>query len=267
MEQTQAIEQVLEPQATEENVAPTTEDTANQEGEEQQQEAKTFTQEEVNKIISKEKSKLERRIERHERQQLEAEIRAKVLSEIKPQAEVTNDKPREDQFNTYGDYLEALADWKADQKLSQWQQTQSQQQKQLTEQQEQQRQAERIQSILRKGEDKYDDFEQAVKSMDVEFSKPALLAIAESELAADITYYLATHDQEAQRLASLTPFAQAKEIGKLEDKLSSPPIKKVSKAPEPISPVTSGKAANDSLSDNMSMDAWMALRNKQLGRR
>lgn len=268
-EETQAIEQEVQPQATEENVASTTDETANQEGEQQEQAAKTFTQEDVDKIISKEKSKLERKLQRHERETLAAQIRAQVLEEVKQQSQPqqVSSKPQEESFTSYADYLEALADWKADQKLSQWQQNQSTELAKRKEQQEQQTLKQRTAEIMKKGEDKYDDFEDAIRSFDVELSQPAFMAITESNIAEDVTYYLATHEAEAKRIAALTPYAQAKEIGKLEEKLTKPPTREISKAPEPIKPVTSGKAANDSLSDNMSIDEWMAARNKQLGRR
>lgn len=269
MEETQAIEQEVQPQATEENVASTTEETANQEGEQQEQAAKTFTQEDVDKIISKEKSRLERKLQRHDRAQLKEEIRAEVLQEVRQQQQpqATNDKPQEDSFTSYADYLEALADWKADQKLQQWQQNQSQQAIKQQEERSKQSFESRRSELIQKGEDKYDDFEYVVKSFKVNLSTPAFMAITESDIGEDLTYYLATHEAEAKRIASLTEYAQAKEIGKLEDKLTKQPTKEISKAPDPIKPVTSGKAANDSLSDNMSIDEWMAARNKQLGRR
>ena len=269
-EETQAIEQEVTPQATEENVASTTDDTASQEGEQQQQAAKTFTQEELDKIVSKEKSKLERKLQRHERENLAAQIRAQVLEEVKQQfqpQQQADTKPREENYSSYGEYLEDLADWKADQKLQEWQQSKSEEANKQKEQQEKQTLKQRTEDIVKRGEEKYDDFEDALRNFDVELSQPAFMAITESDIAEDVTYYLATHEAEAKRIAALSPYAQAKEIGKLEEKLTKPPVKEISKAPDPIKPVTSGKAANDTLSDNMSMDDWMAARNKQVGRR
>lgn len=269
-QETQEIEQEVQPQATEESVASTTDDTANQEGEQQQQAAKTFTQEDVDKIVSKEKSKLERKLQRHERENLAAQIRAQVLEEVKQQfqpQQQQESKPQEENYSSYGEYLEALADWKADQKLSSWQQEQSKKASEQREQQEKQTLQQRTADILKKGNDKYDDFEDVLQSFDVELSQPAFMAITESDVAEDVAYYLATHEAEAKRIAALSPYAQAKEIGKLEVKLTKQPAKQISQAPDPIKPVTSGKAANDTLSDSMSMDDWMAARNKQLGRR
>ena len=62
--------------------------------------------------------------------------------------------------------------------------------------------------------DKYDDFEQ-------------------------VAYNLGSNPKDAERISRLSPLAQAKEIGKIEAKLSiNPPVKKTTSAPAPISPVT-----------------------------
>jgi hypothetical protein len=62
--------------------------------------------------------------------------------------------------------------------------------------------------------------------------------IQESDMGPDIAYYLGKNTAEADRIARLSPFLQAKELGKLEAKLAAtvtPP--KPSAAPAPISPI------------------------------
>ena len=106
-------EVVVEPQAAEENAAPPEgEVTAT---EDQQPEAqKTFTQEELDAIVQKRISKLERKLER---QRIESETRAQVTQELSAKQEIPG-KPTIDQFNTIEEYTEALTDWKAEQKYS-----------------------------------------------------------------------------------------------------------------------------------------------------
>lgn len=64
-------------------------------------------------------------------------------------------------------------------------------------------------------------------------------AIMESDIAGEIAYHLATNPDEARRIAALTPHSQAREIGKLEAKLSAAPApqqkpaKTLTNAPEP----------------------------------
>jgi hypothetical protein len=63
--------------------------------------------------------------------------------------------------------------------------------------------------------------------------------IRASDIGPDVAYYLGSNVKEAERIARLSPFLQAKEIGKIEAKLSdNPPIKKSTSAPAPITPVT-----------------------------
>jgi len=63
--------------------------------------------------------------------------------------------------------------------------------------------------------------------------------IQASEIGPDIIYHLGSNPKEAERISKLTPFLQAKEIGRIEAKLAdSPPVKKTTSAPAPIAPVT-----------------------------
>ena len=59
------------------------------------------------------------------------------------------------------------------------------------------------------------------------------------EIGPEIAYFLGSNPKEVDRIARMTPFLQAKEIGKIEAKLAdNPPTKKPSSAPAPIAPVT-----------------------------
>jgi hypothetical protein len=73
--------------------------------------------------------------------------------------------------------------------------------------------------------------------------------IKASDLGPDLAYWLGSNPKEADRISRLSPLAQAKEIGKIEAKLSNdPPVKRTTSAPAPISPVTarsSGAPSHD----------------------
>jgi hypothetical protein len=259
-EETQVVEEVVQPQATEENVATPEQSEPETASEEQQPESKVFTQEEVDKIVQKRLQKLERKLER---QQIEQETRAKVQQE-QQQAPVDIPKPKESDFEVYSDYLEALSDWKVDVKLRQReieQQTRAQRESQKS---AQEREAARQQELIEKGEEKYDDFEEVIKADRNEYSRAAYLAMLESDISAELLYHLASNPEEGKRIAALPAFAQAKEIGKLEDKLLAKPAKKQSNAPPPISPIGTGKASGNALSDDLPIDEWMRRRQKQV---
>lgn len=264
-EETQAVtqEEVPQPQATEENVAPP-EKSETETASDEQPESKVFTQEEVDKIVQKRLQKLERKLER---QQIEQETRARVQQEQQVQAPVDIPKPKESDYEVYSDYLEALSDWKVDVKLRQREIEQATRAQRESQKSAQEREAARQAELIENGESKFDDFEDVIKADRNEYSRAAYLSMLESDIGAELLYHLATNPEEGKRIAALPAFAQAKEIGKLEDKLLAKPAKKQSNAPEPIKPVTSGKASNDTvLSDDLPLDEWVRRRNKQLGR-
>lgn len=113
---------------------------------------------------------------------------------------------------------------------------------QIANQREQARGAAQIESAYLEREDsareKYDDFEQVAYNSRLPISTPMAATIRESDIGPEILYYLGSNPTEARRISQLSPYSQAKEIGKLETKLASnPPAKKTSSAPPPIAPL------------------------------
>lgn len=95
--------------------------------------------------------------------------------------------------------------------------------------------------------DKYDDFDQVARNPNVPITEVMAEAIYASDVGPEVAYFLGSNVKEAARIARLTPFMQAKEIGKIEAKLASdPPVKKTSNAPAPISPVTARSTGSTS---------------------
>lgn len=97
--------------------------------------------------------------------------------------------------------------------------------------------------------DKYDDFEQVAYNPKLSITNAMAETIQSSDIGPELAYYLGSNPKDAERISRMTPLSQAKEIGKIEAKLaSSPPVKKTTSAPAPISPVTarsSGSPAFD----------------------
>jgi hypothetical protein len=95
--------------------------------------------------------------------------------------------------------------------------------------------------------DKYDDFDQVARNPNVPITEVMAEAIYASDVGPEVAYYLGSNIKEAARISRLSPFMQAKEIGKIEAKLASdPPVKKTSNAPAPISPVTARSTGSTS---------------------
>lgn len=185
-----------------------------------------------------------------------------------PKAEPTktDEKPKVDQFQSYEEYLEALADYKAEQKYAERERKREQetQQERATREMNDMRAsfAERAEQVA----EKYEDFEEVAFSPDVPVSKAMVPAILSSEMGPELMYYLGQNPKEAARIARLPPIAAVRELGRLEAKLSEPPQKRPSKAPEPINPVgTRAEAGKDP--SRMTDAEWMKWRESELSKR
>jgi hypothetical protein len=182
--------------------------------------AKTFTQEELDDIIRKRLAKEQRKWERQQRHP----------AAPPPPQEI----PPADQFESVDAYAQALAEKKAQELL---------QQRELERQQ-----TELLESYAEREEsarDKYEDFEQVVYNPSLRVTTVMAQTIQASDIGPDIAYYLGSNPKEADRIARMTPFLQAKEIGKLEAKLADNPpvVRKQTKAPDPIAPVASNRSS------------------------
>lgn len=191
-----------------------------------------------------------------------------------PAAVTADAKPNPDNFSTHAEYVEAIADWKADQKLKERDQKEAQSRLQTEQQNTMKAHFERVQSFAQKT----DDFEEMMENLeDVPRSAALEQIITSSENGPELLYELAKNPEEAKRIAKLTPLALAREIGKLESKLtSSAPSsssekkepKKLTQAPKPIGPVGGGKAAGGlKTPEEMSFSEYEKYRREQMRRK
>lgn len=184
--------------------------------------SKTFTQEELDAAIGKRLAREQRKWEREQAQRL-----AQAQAQAQPMRPGV--APAADQFESVEAYAEALAAHKAEE---------------LLRSREQQRQQQEMLSAYHDREEdargKYDDFEQVAYNPKLPVTNVMAETIQASDIGPDIAYFLGSNPKEADRISRLSPFLQAKEIGKIEAKLAEnpPAVKKTSSAPQPISPVT-----------------------------
>ena len=244
-EQTQVVAaEEVPPQDLAATAAPESEPTP----EEAKPAAKTFTQDEVDELISKRLAREQRKWERKQVQQ--------------PAAASPKDVPPVDSFESPEAYAEALATKKAEELLAQ--------------REAQRHQAEVLEAYQDREEqarEKYDDFEQVAYNPSLRITSVMAETIQASDVGPDVAYYLGSNPKEADRISRLSPFLQAKEIGKIEAKLASdPPVKKTTAAPQPITPVsarTTGSPAYDTTDPRsikqMSTSQWIeADRQRQI---
>jgi len=185
------------------------------ESNEQPVEEKKYSQAEIDAMIGKRLAREQRKWEREQAQRgAEKQI-------------VPTDLPSPDQFQSptdYAEFIRAEAD-----KLVQQREAAKQQSQVLESYQEREEQA----------RDKYDDFEQVAYNPNLPITNVMAETIQHSEIGPELAYYLGSNPKDAERISRLTPFMQAKEIGKIEAKLAdNPPVKRTTSAPAPISPVT-----------------------------
>ncbi len=220
----------------------------------EQEASKTFSQEELDAIVGKRLAREQRKWEREQAQRLE------TVQAQKPAATPSDLSP--DQFSTYEDYAEALAEHKAEELLAK-RETARQNQDLLSQYHDREEVA----------RDRYDDFEQVAYNPKLSITDAMAQSIQASDNGPDVLYYLGSNPKEADRIARLSPILQAKEIGKLEAGMaSSPPVRKTSTAPAPIAPVTaraSGAPIYDTTdprsTKSMSTSEWIeAERRRQI---
>jgi hypothetical protein len=156
-------------------------------------------------------------------------------------------KPTLDQFDSLEAFSEALTDWKLDKREFDKQQAAAQTAAQA--------EADQLvndwntrQSAAKERHADYDDVIAAVD--DVQLHPVQQRAIMESEFGPELAYALASDPKELQRIVGLPPLAFAREIGKLEARLSAQaapaepePEPKVSAAPRPFKPVGAARGA------------------------
>lgn len=225
---------------------------------------------EAGKELAKKRNSLQARIDQAVAQQRAAEARAAELerrlaerdaAKAEPKAEptapayLTGPKPTVDEIGTkydsYEAYVEALQDWKIDERDArraiEAQQTQAQQTQRevLT----------RAQARIDTFKSEHPDFDEVVNAALFPPGAPSAPTVIEylnhSEMGPQLAYALAKDTAEMARIASLPPAFAIAALGKLEGKLEAPAADKpapVSNAPAPPKPVGargSGKATAD----------------------
>ena len=215
-----------------------------------EQQTKTFTQEELDAIVGKRLAREQRKWEREQSRKAQT---APAPAELPPP----------EQFDSVDAYADALATRKAEELLAQ---------RELERQKMDLLEAYHDREEEARG--KYDDFEQVAYNPKLPISNAMAETIQASEIGPDIAYYLGSNPKEAARIASLnSPILQAKEIGKIEAKIASEPVlKKTTSAPPPIAPISGRSAGSPSYDTtdprsikNMSTSEWIeAERQRQM---
>ena len=218
----------------------------------QDEPAKTFTQAEVDALIQKRLLKEERRVHRRIEQQMREQAQQEVLA--KP--------PERDSFRDEEAYsraqVEHLAEVRAAQKLAEREKAQ-----------QAEKQQEAFLEKAEKASERYADFQVVVSNPNLAINAEMAEFISESDLGADVAYFLGKNPIKAAQIASLSPMKAARELSRIEAEIASKPKAQPSKAPDPISPVGSrGKSTTSANpSDEDDVETWMRKEREREARR
>lgn len=229
---------------------------------------KKFTQKELDDILEKRLGKERRKREDLSRRlQVTEELALRSRpQEPQPKAQAEDGAPKRESYHDYESFLEAKAEWRADQAVDK-------RFKERTEKEATERtQAERgkIEKTFRERSQKaateVDDFEDVLSASEAPMTPQMAEAIMHSELGPKLAYHLAKNPEEAERIAALPAARQATEIGRLETKIeSAPPPKKPSNAPAPIAPVGGKDIKADAEPDaSKNPKEWVDWRNREV---
>ncbi len=209
-------------------------------------------------------------------------------------------KPKQDDFDTYDDYVEALTDWKTDQKLAAREEAAKKADEERQVQTAAAQELDKRKSSIARAAEKYPDWhEKVAAAQNVPFNQQMGLYAGESEVGPELIYYLATHADKCAEIAALPPAKALLEMAKLEASYhggtlfnepdddgvvtasspaapeatatatTPPPVKPappVSKAPVMVSRVTGGAAAATKPFDQMSYQEFKQWREQGGGR-
>lgn len=180
-----------------------------------------------------------------------AEAALKALQDAKsgPATAKDSKEPKQSDFETVGDYAEALAEYKVEKKFAEREARQEQQRREHAAQEASNALDQRIAATIKE----IPDYLEVIKDCELDAPPHVSVYIAESPIGPKIGYHFAKNPDDFDRIAKLSPIRAIAELGKLEDRLEKKPDVKadkadagtvvtVSRAPTPITPLE-GKSA------------------------
>ncbi len=232
---------------------------------------KSGTQRRIEKLV-KQRAEAEREREYWREQAMKAQPKAEAPKEVaKPVAE---GRPKSDDFETHDDYVEAIADWKAEQKL----QAAKQADRDAKLKAEADSKSTEFRGKVQEFKKATADFDDVIADVDdVPMSLAVSQAILESDDGPQLMYELAKNREEYERICQLPALQAARAIGRFEAKLSKPSAsekpevkqKQTTRAPAPARPI-SASSANGKMSiddPDISQRDYERLRAEQEKRR
>ena len=166
-------------------------------------------------------------------------------------------RPNPDNFEKYSDYLEALTEWKIDQKSPK---QQNQAVKPVV--------TEAYVASVAKAKEMFPDFEVVMQAADIPASPEVMQAIANSEFGAEVAYLVASDEDLQDEFVKIKDMKQFyRMLGRLEAqadlKRKQFKPKSITNAPPPIKPAGSSRVVSKDYS-KMSFDEFYKARNAEV---
>lgn len=226
--------------------------TEGQVDEKQVEQTKTFTQAEVDALVQKRLQKEERKFARRFENEQREQQQTKALETA----------PERDSYRNDDDYIQAQIEHLAEKKALE----------KLNERESRRKQEEQTESFLAKAEkvtEKYPDFQTVVSNPNLAINAGMAEYISDSDLGAEVAYYLGTNPMKAAQIAQMSPIKAARELTRIEAEIDAKPKARVSQTPAPINPVGSKGTSSSSTqpSDADDVATWMRKERERTMRR
>lgn len=173
-------------------------------------------------------------------------------------------RPTSDQFDDYGDYVEALTDWKVGQNANKQATTEAEEAAKDVSDQRGHLWGAKIEAA----KTLMPDFDTVMEKADAPTAPHVASAIMDAERGPELLYYLASNPEVVAKLNNMGSTRAAIELGRIEATLEAPAKPEpprdttTTKAPTPITPVTPGQTTTKDPS-KMNMDEYVAYRKAQ----
>jgi len=231
-------------------------------------------QRKIDKMTARQKA-AEQEIEYWKSQALKAPNDQKKEEPAKQAVTKSDDaEPSPDDFETHKEYINALTDWKLDQREKKAK-IEADKKNFLSEQEKVFKAYHERKNAFAKTVDDFDEVLDDAK--DVPITPAIQAAILESDFGPQVAYELAKNRAEFERIVKLGPLSAAREIGKIEARIAlkaseqkeTKETKKTTSAPKPIEPVggTKGTALRQLDDPELTFVEYVERRRAQMKRR
>ena len=136
-------------------------------------------------------------------------------SDSKPSEQPAQGKPKQEDFKTYDEYFEALAEWKAEQRIAQRDQQREAKEAEARARAAEAEVAKSWKDRVAKTKAAHPDFDAVFADADMDVTPVMQKAMLASEHGAEVAYHLAKHPEESERIAGLSNYEQALAIGEI----------------------------------------------------